>query len=63
MTDHHQSFKDRARREAAITRLAAKIGTVLCQATFRHVGEAEWGRVERMQLQLRELRVEAGLAA
>jgi hypothetical protein len=44
-----------------IVRLAARIGIGLCRAEYRHLSESEWAYLARLQLQLRELRVGAGL--
>jgi len=61
MAERRQGCNDLDRRRAAITRLAAKIGMALCQAEYRHLGEHEWIRLDRMRLQLGALRAEAGL--
>jgi hypothetical protein len=61
MAERQQGYNDHDRRKAAIVRLAAKIGMTLCQAGYRHLGEHEWARLDRMRLQLGALRVEAGL--
>jgi len=57
----HGSVNDHDRRKAAIVRLAARIGTALCQSEYRPLGENEWRRLDRMRLELNALRVEAGL--
>jgi hypothetical protein len=60
MANRHREFNDHERRKALIAKLATRIGMILCQADFRHLGESEWIRLDRMRLQLNELRVEAG---
>ena len=57
----HGSVNDHDRRKAAIVRLTTKIGLALCQSEFRHVGENEWLRLERLRVELGALRAEAGL--
>jgi hypothetical protein len=61
MADRHQGFNDRDRRKTAIARLAAKIGMALCQSEFRHLGEHEWARLDRMRIELSALRAETAL--
>jgi hypothetical protein len=61
MAERHQGFNDHDRREATIVRLAAKIGMALCQSEYRHLGEHEWIRLDRMRLELGALRGEARL--
>jgi len=57
----HSSVNDHDRRKASIVKLQARIGRSLCEATFRHLGESEWRRLDRMRLELGALRAEAGL--
>jgi hypothetical protein len=61
MAHARRDINDRDRRAAAIVKLAAKIGMALCQAEYRHFGEHEWVRLDRLRLQLSALRAEAGL--
>ena len=61
MARTHKKINDHDRRKASITRLATRIGMALCQAEYRHLGEAEWARLDRMRLELGALRAEAGL--
>ena len=61
MANRHQGFNDHDRRKTAIVRLAARIGIALCRAEYRHLSETEWAYLARLQLQLRELRIGAGL--
>ena len=61
MANRHEGFNDHDRRKMAIVRLAARIGIALCRAEYRHLSESEWACLARLQLQLRELRVGAGL--
>ena len=61
MAHARRDINDHDRRKAAIARLAAKIGMALCQSEYRHVGEHEWVRLDRLRLQLSALRAEAGL--
>jgi hypothetical protein len=63
MADNHRKINDYDRRKALIVKLAAKIGVTLCEAEFRHLGEHEWARLDRLRVRLNELRVEAGLTA
>lgn len=60
MANRHREFNDRDWRKTLITKLATQIGMARCQAAFRHVGESEWARLDRIQLQLSELLQEAG---
>jgi hypothetical protein len=55
MAGRHHGCNDHD-RQTAIVALAAKIGLILCQAEFRHLGEHEWARLERMRLELGALR-------
>jgi hypothetical protein len=57
----HSSVNDHDRRKASIVRLAAKIGTALCQSEYRPLGESEWRRLDRMRSELNALRAEDGL--
>ena len=59
--ENQRQINDRERRKASITRLATRIGMTLCQSEYRHLGESEWARLDRMRLELGALRVEAGL--
>jgi hypothetical protein len=61
MANNRREINDHDRRKTAIAKLATRIGTALCQSTYRHLGESEWARLDRMRLQLSELRAEAGL--
>jgi hypothetical protein len=61
MAHNRVAINDYNRRKTAIARLAAKIGMALCQSEFRHLGEHEWRRLDRMRLELSALRAEAGL--
>ena len=61
MAHNRRDINDHDRRQASIVALAARIGTALCQSEYRHLGENEWARLDRMRLQLGALRVEAGL--
>ena len=61
MAGNHSESNDHDRRKAAIVRLAARIGIALCRAEYRHLSETEWAYLARLQLQLRELRIGAGL--
>jgi hypothetical protein len=61
MAERQQGFNDHDRRKTAIVRLAARIGIALCRDEFRPLSESEWTQLARLQLQLRELRVGAGL--
>jgi hypothetical protein len=56
MANDHRKINDHDRRKALIAKLATRIGTALCQSTYRHLGESEWARLDRMRLQLSELR-------
>jgi len=56
-----RQINDCERRKAAITKLATRIGMGLCQSEFRHLGESEWARLDRLRLELNALRAEAGL--
>ena len=58
---NQRQINDRERRKASITRLATRIGMTLCQSEYRHLGENEWARLDRMRLELGALRAEAGL--
>jgi len=60
MAERHQGFNDHDRRKAAIVRLAARIGIALCRDEFRPLSESEWARLDRLRLELGELR-KAGL--
>jgi pyruvate/oxaloacetate carboxyltransferase len=61
MANNRGEINDRERRKALITKLATRIGMARCQAAFRHLGEHEWARLDRLQLQLNELQQEAAL--
>ena len=61
LAHNRRDINDHNRRQAAIVALATRIGTALCQSEYRHLGESEWARLDRMRLQLGALRVEAGL--
>ena len=61
MANRHEGFNDHDRRKTAIVRLAARIGIALCRDEFRPLSESEWVQLARLQLQLRELRIGAGL--
>ena len=61
MANNRREINDRDRRKALITKLATRIGMTLCQSEFRHLGENEWARLDRMRLELGALRAEAGL--
>src|SRR5215813_6106490 len=52
MPNNRGKINDHDRRMASIVRLAAKIGTALCQSEFRHLSESEWRRLDRMRLEL-----------
>jgi len=58
---NQRQINDRERRKASITRLATRIGMTLCQSEYRHLGENEWARLDRMRLELGALRAQAGL--
>ena len=58
---NQRQINDHERRKASITRLATRIGMTLCQSEYRHLGESEWARLDRMRLELGALRAEAGL--
>ena len=61
MAHARRDINDHDRRRMVIVRLAARIGIGLCRAEYRHLSESEWAYLARLQLQLRELRVGAGL--
>ena len=61
MADNHRKSNDHDRRLATIVALATKIGLILCQSEYRHLGEHEWARLDRMRIELGALRAEAGL--
>ena len=56
-----RNINDHDRRNMAIVRLAARIGIALCRDEFRPLSQNEWAQLARLQLQLRELRIGAGL--
>ena len=61
MAVRHHRCNDHDRRLAAIVRLAARIGMDLRRDESRPLSEGEWTKLARLQLQLRELRIGAGL--
>jgi len=56
MPNGQRKFNDHDHRQTLIVRLATKIGVALCQSEYRQLGQREWLRLDRMQLQLNELR-------
>ena len=56
-----RNINDHDRRNMAIVRLAARIGIALCRDEVRPLSQNEWAQLARLQLQLRELRIGAGL--
>jgi hypothetical protein len=61
MADRHQGCNDRNRRDAAIVRLASKIGIALCRSESRPLSESAWVRLEQLRLELDTLRNGAAL--
>jgi hypothetical protein len=61
MADRHQGCNDHDRRNAAIVRLAARIGIALCRAESRPLNESTWVRLEQLRLELDALRNGAAL--
>ena len=60
MANCHEGFNDHDRRKTTIVKLAARIGIALCRDEFRPLSESEWARLDRLRLELGELR-KAGL--
>ena len=61
MAHNRVAINDHSCRQAAIVRLAAKIGVALCKSDFRPLSESAWVRLQTMRLELDALRAEAGL--
>jgi hypothetical protein len=63
MADRHQGCNDHDRRNAAIVRLASKIGIALCRDCdgARPLSENAWVRLEQLRLELDALRNGAAL--
>jgi hypothetical protein len=61
MAERHRRFNDHDRRKVAIVRLMARIGMAVCRDEFRPLSQSEWAQLARLQLQLRELQIGAGL--